>query len=595
MTSPESPLQASVPPSEPSPGIDVPLNLERLNLTVPVRLSLADLEAGPDPVTGDADAGGSEGIRVNALVVPWDTPVKLNSYGDTIEFAPGSLDPVYPERVKLLDEHTNHALGYGRSFTSTGVGLEASLEIPRDELADPTTAAIHRQMTNGVRDAMSVGVDVTETEVTDRPDGTLAVRVTDGDLLEVSSVRLPRFDSARITHITASRPHPGDSPMPTIVPARVIEANGSDVPGDPPPEPQPEPQPEPSAELERVLAHRATLGRTAPVSAFPDKWGSIGDFVIANARGLVTPAERDRIGNALADLKTDGIPGLLPAAWVTGWADILNASRFVINAFTTGALPNTGMTVTWPVRTRTGPLTAVQAAQKTEIESGTIGYTTVDTPVTTWAGGNDLAIQAIERSQPSLANLLLEELTYDLAAVEDRAVATDIAAKATGGTVAIGSEASINADLAGAAAAVFSARYGAVPDTFVTGLDLWTFLAGASSPDGRPLFPNLNGANPVGVLSFTDLAGTVRGLRVVASPDIDPAFGIMGWSGAVTTLLGPVRTMTADQPAILGRDIAVYQYGTWNVRRPDALVKVTAPVAPPLADTADTDTSKSKK
>jgi hypothetical protein len=57
----------------------------------------------------------------------------------------------------------------------------------------------------------------------------------------------------------------------------------------------------------------------------------------------------------------------------------------------------------------------------------------------------------------------------------------------------------------------------------------------------------------------------------------------LGWRRAPTTWLGPVRTLSADKPANLGRDVAIYQFGTWAVRRPDALVELTLAAAAPAA------------
>jgi phage head maturation protease len=591
MTPRSDPLRGRLSASEASNGTGVRTIPTQLAVEVPGPLSVSDAAV---PTTGEAGP-----IVVEALAVPWDTPVEANGFGDTIEFAPGSLSWAAPSRVKFLLDHTSHAFGYGLDFHAGDDGLIAVMAVPRDELTDPATARAVQQMRNGVRDAVSVGVEVTDADATETDDR-YHFRVTSGRLLELSSCVLPRYDDARISTIAAHRPPTGARNMTATIDRRFAAGGDQDDPGEEAEEPtEDENEDDQETETSRVEAHRRTVAYGPPSrrrAPGRDKFGSLGEFAIACARGQVSLEERNRLGFALSDLKTDGIPGLIPAAWVSGYADVLSASRPIIEAFSTIALPDVGMSMEWPVRTRTGPLTGVQATQKTEIESGTIGVTTTPSPVVTWAGGNDIAIQAIERSQPSLATLLLEELTYDLAYNADRQVAADIAAKATGGTVTIDTAANINAALAEAAALVFGARFGAVPNRLILGLNAWQAFAGAADADGRPLFPNLNGANPVGVLSFTDLTGQARGLQVICSPDIDPATGLVAWDRAVTTALGPVRTMTADQPAVLGRDVAIYQYGSWMVRRPAAIVKLVPP--PPLpfsSDSGSSSSSRSKK
>jgi phage head maturation protease len=587
MPNQREPLRGPRSASEASSGTGVRAIPTQLAVEIPGALSVSD-ESVPA-------SGGIGPIVIEALAVPWDTPVEANEFGDTIEFAPGSLAWFAPSRVKFLLDHTNHAFGYGLDFHDAEQGLVATMAVPRDELDDPATARAVQQMRNGVRDAVSVGVELADVETTETDDR-YHHRVTSGRLLELSSCVLPRYDDARISTIAAQRPPIGATAMTATIDRRFAAGGDQDDPGEEADEPtEDENEDDKETESSRVEAHRRTVaygtsGRRTPAR---DKFGSLGEFAIACARGQVSLEERNRLGFALTDLKTDGIPGLIPAAWVSGYADVLSASRPIIEAFSTIALPDVGMSMEWPVRTRTGPLTGVQATQKTEIESGTIGVTTAPSPVVTWAGGNDVAIQAIERSQPSLATLLLEELTYDLAYVADAQVAADIAAKAAGGSVTITDAAGINEALASAAAGVFGARFGAVPNRLILGLNAWEFFAGAADAEGRPLFPNLNGANPVGMLSFTDLSGQARGMQVICSPDIDPATGLVAWDRAVTTALGPVRTMTADQPAVLGRDVAIYQYGSWMVRRPEAIVKLIPPAPLPLAD--DTSSSSSSR
>jgi phage head maturation protease len=145
---------------------------------------------------------GDRPIRLAGLALPWSTPVPLNAWGDTVDFAPGSVDPAHPERVKFLLDHADHAMGYGVSFTVEADGLHAVMEVPRAELIDPETAKAVRQMGNGIRDALSVGVIVDKADRHPGDDGD-HFTVTAATLVELSSVLVPRFDAARHDRVAA--------------------------------------------------------------------------------------------------------------------------------------------------------------------------------------------------------------------------------------------------------------------------------------------------------------------------------------------------------------------------------------------------------
>jgi hypothetical protein len=122
----------------------------REHLTFPTRADLVQRCRLTFAAVGP-DADVSRPVRVSGLAVPWSTVVQLNWWGDTVEFSPGSIDPPVAGFVPFLLDHTDHAMGFGVSFTNTPAGLEAVMQVPADELDDPDTARAMRQMGNGVR------------------------------------------------------------------------------------------------------------------------------------------------------------------------------------------------------------------------------------------------------------------------------------------------------------------------------------------------------------------------------------------------------------------------------------------------------------
>ena len=296
------------------------------------------------------------------------------------------------------------------------------------------------------------------------------------------------------------------------------------------------------------------------------------------AAGNVDPGEQRRVGFALTDVTTADIAGLLPPQWIRDFAEELSAARPFVSAFDTRPLPESGMTITWPKKTITGPIVGEQVAQKTDVVSGKVAVTATNSPVTTYAGGNDVSIQAILRSDPSYLAVLFEEYAYALAAVHDVDVITDVlAAIPVGSQIALSAAAptAINTKLANGARLMWAAGRGARPDRLVMGLGVWEYFAAAADATGRPLFPNMSGANPVGELNITTTEGEARGLAYVVDPYLTATKAVMGWSRAITNWVGPVGTLAADVPAKLGRDVAIYQFGALAIRRVDALVEYT--------------------
>jgi hypothetical protein len=501
--------------------------------------------------------------------------------------------PDTPQWVKFLLDHRAKPFGFARGFEDRGDALYAVLEVPREELSDPEVAAAMRQMANGVRDAVSVGVVINEADETPQEDSRWKVhyRATRAELLEISSVVIPRFPNARIGGLAATSQLEGQAMTPEQIEAERRRRMAAGGPDDDVDEDQADvDEDQTDEETARADAHRRATTRASrhtarPATAPRHRFASFGHYACAVYDGQVEAVERRRIDFALTDITSQDIPGIMPPQWVKDFAELLDDGRPVIEAFETRPLPETGMQINYPVKVITPPMVGQQAAEKTEVESGGFQINLASSNVITWAGADDVAIQAIERSEPDLLSLYLEELGYQMALESDGDfTAAMLAAIAAGNEVPMArTVADINTTLAHAARLVFQARRGARPQVMVAGLDVWEFLVGATDTDGRPLFPNLNGANPVGQLSFTDLNGEARGLTVVCTPNMPDDKAVMGWRRAATTWLGPVRTLSADKPANLGRDVAIYQFGTWAVRRPDALVELTLAAAAPAA------------
>jgi HK97 family phage major capsid protein len=330
--------------------------------------------------------------------------------------------------------------------------------------------------------------------------------------------------------------------------------------------------------------------RTPSREARPeDQFRSFGEY----ASALVTPGavsidDSDAIQEAIlryevavnerrrayVDVTTADVPGIVPPVWITTIADTILTTRPFIEAFSTLPLPNTGMTLNYP-KIATRPLVGKQTTEKTDIASRKTTITQASSPVTTYGGGEDVSIQVLQRTDPAYLGLMLQLYAEQMAIAmdTDAIAAAETAVTSTAVTLSAAAPAAWNQLLATAIGTMMQ-NSRLMPDTFVMGTTLWAAFAGAADTTGRPLFPNVNGFNPVGTLSFTDANGNVRGLTIAVDPQMNPVHGMIGARIAFTTFVSGFQTMSIDNPTKLGRDYAVFEFAAFAERRPDAAIKV---------------------
>lgn len=358
-----------------------------------------------------------------------------------------------------------------------------------------------------------------------------------------------------------------------------------------------------SVELERSLSAGTEALSSVPVGAPParrdapprrpdapaERFRSLGEFASSVARGEVDTEQREAVqdaalgymiehARALVDVTTADVPGLLPPIWIRTFADTISAAQPFVQAFSQLPLPDTGMTLTYP-QIATRPLVGKQTTEKTEVPSRKTTITSATANVVTYGGGEDVSVQVLQRTDPSYLGLMLE-LYAEAMALVTNTDAINIALGAFGASIGIGTDASTwNGALADVVADLLTTSR-IMPDTFVMGTDMWAAFAGASDPDGRPLFPNASPMNPLGRTSLDSTTGDVRGMTFVVDPMMPADTGIIGARSAFTSLLGPVQTLSADNVAKLGRDYAIFRFAAFITRRPDAaaVVSLTAPL-----------------
>ena len=522
-------------------------------------------------------------IVVEALALPWDREVEVGWWGDRLSFAPGSVTATggVASRVKfLLDHRTHKPFGYGLEFSYRDetdqhpAGLWARMAVPRDELEDPEVDRAVKQMLNGVRDAVSVGVDLTEYSEEPLEKGSFAqrIRVAAAELLELSSCVIPRFTDARVTSIAASHQPPGAT-MPTAT-DRFAHVSPTD------PDPTDPPDDGGDEEVRRRNAHLATLAPLPATMALVGgplaRFASFAEYARARWSDPTIPS----LTAALADQITGNNPGVVPPAWLTEVKGIIDMGRPLIGALG-GArpAPESGMDVDWPYFD--GDLYALvgeQAAQKTEIVSVRVDLKRATAALKTYAGGSDIALQLIQRSSPSYLDAYLRIMSAAYAAVTDKAAG--IALNAASGNTLYGADLST---VEGVAAALFEASsmvntatgspatvVAMATDVF---LSVGPLVLSLTAPTG-------NTANASA--SAASLNVNVAGLKLTEVPHFQPGQFVVTNALAAAWLEDGPQTISELDVARLGRDVAVWGMGVMAPFIADGIVHVTSAAAPPL-------------
>ena len=311
---------------------------------------------------------------------------------------------------------------------------------------------------------------------------------------------------------------------------------------------------------------------------------SFEEHARAVANGNIDPVARRELAEAalqwetrdraFVDTTSATAAGILPPFWLRDILEFIGTARPFISSFSSAPLPPSGMTINYP-RVTVRPQVGKQATEKTDIASRATTIAAIAASILTWGGGEDVSLQVIQRSDPGYLGIVLELYAEEMAVASDVEACTQaLAAIGTGNKNLVdpASPASIQGGLTAAAKSIFAVR--GTPNTMVLGLDIWAALSNAVDTTGRPLFPQSDPVNPMGTTSLGDNSGNARGINWVVDPNMPAKQGVIGWDRAFTSFLSGVQTLSADVPSKLGRDFAVFEFGAFAVRRPDALAEI---------------------
>jgi len=501
-----------------------------------------------------------DGRTVTVRLVPWDKPQPVadrNGRAQYVEtFVRGGLQ-VDLERVLVEREHDGPIVGLLTAVDDRLDGLYGTIRMSRSAVGTDTLADIEARILR------SVSVDFLDQPV---PAGAQTVIRSAAQLRRVAFVMDPALDAPVLS--VRSVPEPEPQGEPEMENETVIEAETA-----------------PPVEVVEVVEQRSAP-RTAPSAhiaqrvAAPARFESLGHFARAAAFGEIAGDDLERYQRALADVLTSDAAGMIQEQWITEVIDLARTYTPTVNSWRSRPLPSSGMSISQPIVT-TRPTVDKQATQKTEVDSTTPEIETVQWAIDTYAGGNDVSIQLIRRAQPDYLSELMRLYTRELAQAVNAAALTALNAAAAVGVSGNAALEYVDADsfdelvidASGAFMAATALRRPA--ELMALSVDLWKALGKAKDTEGRPLYPSINPMNANGTFTATTTAGSISSIAWYVEPDLGAGIkGVIGVREAFVTALGPIGTMTADVPAKLGRDVAMYQEAAFGAADASGLVQI---------------------
>jgi HK97 family phage major capsid protein len=234
--------------------------------------------------------------------------------------------------------------------------------------------------------------------------------------------------------------------------------------------------------------------------------------------------------------RADGSGGFfVPPSWLMQQTiELARAGRPTANLFNSQPLPGGTDSINIP-RILTGTATAVQPADNDPVQEVDLTDTSLQIPVRTVAGQQDIAIQLLDQSPINFDELVFRDLLADYATKTNLQVlnGTGTTGQVTGlftqtgttnVTVTATTVAGIYSGIANAVSQIHTTRFGS-PNVVVMHPRRWAWLISQLDASNRPLVvPNANG--PQNALATFNgvtqqaVVGTIQGLPVVTDPSI---------------------------------------------------------------------------
>ncbi len=530
----------------------------------------------------EIQAADTERRIVSGLVAPYGE-VGYTSAGPVV-FERGSIAIPDATKIKLLSQHQqDKPVGRAISFSDSTEGVYGSFKLSSSTRGQDALVLAQENLVSG----LSVGVDVTAS----KPMGDYLL-VTAAVLKEVSLVESAAFSSASVTDIAAARAaleaatstkEKTTTINTTIVEIETETETESEEAVTTAPENTPEETPvDTPVEAEKVEAARKIIRPSVldsqrvrtPITSM----ASYTEHKIKAALGDDT----SKLYVTAADDSFSTNPAFSPTQYLTEFVSNTNFDTPMINALSSGTLPNSGMTIQIPsLVTSAGGGNGVAPVVTVEAEAGAVQNTGMVTEylsgtVKKYAGMNTLSVELLERSDPNFYAELTNQLQRAYSLATDAAVIADVVAGGVQGTAVAATSAGIISYVSTESANIYkNTSYFA--KNYVAGPSQWSLLMGATDTTGRPIYNAAAPMNSGGLSTPTSIRGNVLGLDLyvdhqMVSTTIDDSAFIVA-PEAMTVYRSPQAYMSVNVVSNLQVQIAIYGFMATIVKMPKGLVR----------------------
>jgi HK97 family phage prohead protease len=430
---------------------------------------------------------------ISGKIVTWDEQGSTSA-GLTV-FQKDSID--FSKPVKLLLEHERtKPLGKLIDITATDTGLEATFRLAKTFAADDAL----EEAATGLRDGFSVGVKINEWQ---NEEGVL--RIMSSSLQEVSLVTEPAINSARVSEIAASET-PENSEA-TAEETTKEENKVSEITSE---------APIATEAVEAAQAPVVTAQYMAYTKPRVDTNVTAGQYAAAQIRAIQGDNDARDLLAALAIGTVSENTGMVPPNYLRDVIGVIDSSRPFIDSIERAPLPASGLKIFTPVLGNQAIVGLT--AEGVEYASQDTAVTFQEDNIVKFAGANVFNQEVLDRSDPSMLDLLIRELAASYAQKTD-AYAAKIASEAAAGS----SGSTIYTAIADGIADAYNVmrftpnRLMVAPSGGEDGIDFAGLLGAVA--DGRPLFAAAAPQNAAGLITQGSTNGTVAGLDLVVDPN----------------------------------------------------------------------------
>jgi HK97 family phage major capsid protein len=364
-------------------------------------------------------------------------------------------------------------------------------------------------------------------------------------LIEVSLVTDPAFDSARVAQVAASADTESES-IEEIDMSENIEAPVAEVVEE-----------VATVEATRTVHASTPVFTTSPRSPITTA-GSLLEHTILAAQGN---AESAQYVSAANDSSTTNTGLTLP----THAAEFISSTfggRPAIDAVSKGTLPSSGLSFTIPVL-GTAPTAAASNEAATVSNTGmTSTYQTVT--IKKYASQNTVSFELLDRSNPAFYDELVMQMGRAYAKATDTAVIAAFTASGTQAASVAATYAGLQSFISNEAGSAFQSCSDYATN-LVASTDQWSAIMGYADGNGRPLYIAGNPQNSAGSTSVNSLLGSVLGTNLYVDPNIATT-GIVDESAflvvpsAVTVYESPVTRLQVNVIGTGEVQIGMYGY-----------------------------------